>query len=75
MKPVKSSDLAQVGYSISTKLLQVQFQKGGQIYQYPGVPVALYQNLISSKSLGSFFNSEIKPRFKGTNVTPPKPKS
>ena len=57
--PVSSTELASVGYDEATSVLEVEFQKGG-IYQYFGVPVEVYEQLIAASSKGSYFNQVVK---------------
>jgi len=56
---VQSSDLAEVGYDANSMTLEVLFQSGG-LYQYFDVPEAVYVELMTSSSLGRFFNANIK---------------
>lgn len=57
--PVQSSDLASVGYDAETLTLEVEFNSGS-IYQYSGVPLDIYEGLMSAGSKGRFFNQFIK---------------
>jgi KTSC domain len=60
---VVSSDLKSVGYDEASSLLELEFQKGGNVYQYSGVPEAVYFELISASSKGRYFNTYIKNRY------------
>lgn len=55
---VKSSDITSIGYD-SNQNLEVEFHTGN-IYQYQGVPMTIYNNLMSAKSHGSYFSRYIK---------------
>lgn len=68
LTPVTSSNVAAVGYDDETKTLQVQF-KGGETYNYFGVPQELYDNLLNAESVGGFLNTYIKPHFRMEKVT------
>jgi hypothetical protein len=57
--PVTSSNLKSVGYDPDTRTLEIEFHSGG-IYQYSGVPEAVYSGLMSASSHGSYFDSHIK---------------
>lgn len=57
--PVNSSDLRSVGYDETTKVLEIEFH-GGQIYQYYGVPRAVYEGLMQAASHGKYFHAHIK---------------
>ena len=56
--PVTSSILQAIGYD-PVGILHVQF-KGGAIYTYENVPLGLYEELKSAKSVGAFFMANIK---------------
>ena len=59
MTPVQSSNVASVGYDISTQTLFVQFLNGN-IYIYKGVPKFEFENLKTAPSVGSYLNRNIK---------------
>ncbi len=59
---VESTVLASVGYEEGRGLLQLEFC-GRAIYQYFGVPAAVYQALLGAPSKGSYFNQTIRGRF------------
>lgn len=54
---VISSNISEVAYNEG--LLFVAFNKGG-IYQYDGVPIEVFNNLIRSPSAGEYFAKYIK---------------
>lgn len=60
MTPVKSSDIASIGYEGS--ILYVRFNSGG-MYAYPNVPESLYRALMEAPSHGKFFAANIKNRY------------
>ena len=69
MHPVESSHLSQAGYDIPTKTLQVAFTRTpGKIYQYYGVAQGTYVAMKAAKSVGSFFNSNVKGKHSGQRV-------
>lgn len=61
--PVASTVLAEVGYDPHRKVLEVQFRTG-RVYHYHGVPSSAVQALLSSDSIGTYFNEEIKARYR-----------
>jgi hypothetical protein len=62
--PVSSSNVASVGYDVSTSILEIEFWDGG-IYQYSGVPEVHFVRLTSGNgSVGSYFHAHIKNRFR-----------
>ena len=60
--PVSSSLLASVAYDHDRAILQLEF-RGGAIYQYFGVPVRSYQELLQADSHGAYFNRHIRSFF------------
>ena len=60
---VESSSLKSAGYSAEEQRLQVEFLNG-TVYDYFGVPPALHEALMVASSKGSFFNTEVKERYR-----------
>jgi len=66
--PVKSSNVASVGYDEQTNILEIAFRSGA-IYQYPGVEPQTHAKLLSADSVGKFINQNIvNGGFKGERV-------
>lgn len=65
--PVSSSNVASVGYDISTMTLEVEF-KNGSVYQYFDVPESLYQELIGAESIGTYLSQQIKSSYRYAQV-------
>jgi len=65
--PVSSSNLRSVGYDSSTNTLEIEFNSGG-IYQYRGVPPAVYERLMSASSHGKYFHAHIKNVYPDTKI-------
>jgi hypothetical protein len=59
---VESSNLAAVGYNPFAAVLTIAFH-GDRVYQYFGVPVGVYWDLLQADSQGRFFHAHIKGRF------------
>ncbi len=57
--PVSSSSLRSVGYDETASVLEVEFLDGG-VYEYSNVPAKHHANLMSAKSIGSYFATHIK---------------
>jgi hypothetical protein len=57
-----SSQIAEVSYDIDELLLKIQF-KNGAVYIYSDVPRIHYSGLVSSTSVGEYFNVNIKHGF------------
>ncbi len=60
--PVTSSVIASVGYDPSTRMMEVEF-KTGRVYQYFMVPANIHGRLMSARSIGHYFNTEIRDNF------------
>jgi hypothetical protein len=57
--PVKSSNLASVGYDAPQRILEIAFVSGG-IYQYYGVPASIHRGLMAASSHGQYFEQVIQ---------------
>ena len=68
VKPVRSRDLALIGYDNMTSILEVVFRAGG-VYRYQGVPESIYQELMSAPSHGTFFQRHVKAQYPFVKVS------
>lgn len=59
---VASSNIISIGYDEHSQTLEVEFLSGS-IYQYYGVPLNLYEQLMQDGSKGRFLNTYIKNAF------------
>jgi hypothetical protein len=59
---VESSSLARLDYDDRQRVLQAEF-RDGSIYQYPGVPLETYQELLQAESKGAYFNRRVRRLF------------
>ena len=59
---VRSSSLARLSYDRGQAILQVEF-RDGTAYQYAGVPLRSYHDLLQADSKGAYFNHHIRSRF------------
>jgi hypothetical protein len=59
---VESTTLATIAYDEALELLQLEFRSRA-IYQYFGVPVAVYVAFSVAPSKGRYFNQVIRGRF------------
>jgi hypothetical protein len=64
MIPVNSSALRAVGYDAFSKLLAVVFWTSDTTYIHPGVPLSVYLGLMHASSMGAYYNSHIRGRYK-----------
>ena len=65
--PVTSSQIKSVGYQYVMNMLVIEFTNGS-IYTYDDVPYDIYETLIGSKSLGTYFHKRIRDEFNTTKV-------
>lgn len=65
--PVKSTEIALVGYDSAKQLLEVTFRRGG-VYRYRGVPPEVHKGLMEAPSLGTYFSETIKETYHYTKV-------
>jgi len=59
MIPVKSSNIASIGYDENTNTLRVSFLNGS-LYDYHSVPESLYNGLMNAASHGGYLDAYIK---------------
>lgn len=58
-KHVNSSFIASVGYDERTKTMEVHFANGSSV-MHEGIAAERYNEMMSSDSVGSFYNSKIR---------------
>lgn len=58
-RPVRSSNIASIGYDASGSILEVEFVTGA-VYQYYKVPQAVYEGLMSASSHGTYLVRYVK---------------
>jgi len=61
-QPVSSSNISSVGYDEQTETLEITFKTGGT-YQYSGVPIDTYKELLGASSVGQYFYQNIKGQY------------
>jgi len=66
-QPVRSSNLAGVGYDPEYGTLEIEFRDSG-VYQYFDVPPSVHEGLMSAPSHGKFFHAHIRNKYKYTKV-------
>jgi len=59
MVAIRSSSLGQVAYDCHQSILRVQF-RDGTAYEYGGVPLQTYLDLLQADSKGAYFNRHIR---------------
>ena len=68
VKPVRSRDLALIGYDHETATLEVVFRAGG-VYRYQEVPESVYHGLMTAPSHGTYFQKHIKVQYPFVKVS------
>jgi hypothetical protein len=66
--PINSSMIASIGYDPSNGTLEVEFKKGGVIWQYYDVPENVWHEFQSAASQGKYFLANIRNRFGGSKI-------
>jgi hypothetical protein len=64
-----SSVLHSAAYEQATRVLTLVF-KTGKTYDYAGVPLMVYQALVTAKSPGTYYSRNIKGKYKAPEETP-----
>jgi len=64
---VNSSAIADVDYKPSRRRLRLEYTNG-RTYDYLGVPIEVYEDLIAADSIGEFVNREVKPNYDCSEV-------
>ena len=64
---LRSTSLQAAAYHGRLAILELEFRSGA-VYRYFGVPVQIYQELLSAESKGGYFNYHIRNRFAYTQV-------
>lgn len=59
---VQSSNIVSIGYDSVQSILEVEF-KGGQVYQYTGVPSQHHRGIMQAESHGKYLNAFIKDKY------------
>jgi hypothetical protein len=59
---VSSTNLYSVGYDPASQTLEIEF-RGGEVYRYFRVPVAVYNALMSANSKGRYFARVIRDTY------------
>jgi len=68
LQSVVSSNLSKVGYDKKSSTLIIAF-KTGSIYEFQDVPEEYYINLLKSPSIGNFFSTNIRKKFKFKKIS------
>jgi uncharacterized membrane protein len=70
LTPVKSSNLAAVGYDAIEQVLHIQFKGNETVYQKHGVPLEVYEAMMTADSIGSYYARNIKNHYSANSIHP-----
>ncbi|HXB10798.1 MAG TPA: KTSC domain-containing protein [Bacteroidia bacterium] len=65
---VQSTALQSVGYDPDNKILELEFRENGGVWQYFKLPLSVYRRFINSESLGNYFVTKIKGKYREMKV-------
>jgi len=60
---VQSTNISSIAYDDEQKILGVIFKNGNE-YHYFDVPIDIYRELVNARSIGSYFNKNIRYSYK-----------
>lgn len=60
---VRSETISSIGHDPDSLMLEVEFLHG-DVYQYFDVPKEVHADLLGARSIGRFFNAEIKNKYR-----------
>jgi hypothetical protein len=66
---VHSSALQSAGYDADNKILELEFRENGGVWQYFSVPQSVYRKFVNADSLGNFFVTKIKGKYREMKVS------
>ena len=66
-RPLGSSVVVEVGYDADGQVLEVAFASG-KIYRYLDVPEIVHRRLLTARSAGELFNTEIRDHYRSERV-------
>ena len=64
LKPVDSTAISEMGYDSDKQALIVRFKSSGKAYAYVDVPKSEWEAFRNAKSIGSYYNKNIKGKYK-----------
>lgn len=71
MPVAQSSHLQRYDYDGDTLTLTVEFQNGS-VYQYAGVPITEFNNMVQSGGAGTYFWAKIRYQYPTTKIVGPR---
>jgi hypothetical protein len=65
---VQSTALQSIGYDAQTHTLELEFRDNGGVWQYFNFTPAMLKKFVGSESLGNFFVTRIKGKYREQKV-------
>lgn len=65
---VSSSMIASIGYDLDAGILEIEFSKSGQVWQYFDFPESTFYEFKAAGSIGKYFLANIKNHFREARV-------
>jgi len=65
---VQSTALQSIGYDAQTHTLELEFRDNGGVWQYFNFKPAMLKKFVESESLGNFFVTRIKGKYREQKV-------
>jgi hypothetical protein len=66
---VSSSMIGSIGYDSDNSILEIEFIKGGAVWQYFDVPENIYFEFKASASVGKYFLANIKGSYPESRIS------
>lgn len=60
--------IASAGYDAASGILEIEFRKGGAIWQYLDVPETMWHEFLNADSHGKYWHANVKNRFREVRV-------
>lgn len=70
-EPVQSRLIRSIGYDLPASVLEIEFARDENVYEYFDVPWSVYSELMEADSKGAFFNEYIKDLYAERQIQKP----
>lgn len=67
----ESSMFSHIGYDPEQLTLAVRYRSDGKLFRHEGVPVAVWEAMQGTESVGKFFHAQVKRVYPGVEVKEP----
>jgi len=65
---INSDMISSAGYDVSSGAIEIEFRKGGAIWQYFDVPETMWHEFLGAESQGKYWHANIKNKFREVRV-------